>query len=213
MGIGSKIKKGLKKVGKAVKKAAPVVAAVAGFAIGGPAGAAAGFSLGSTAASISKQKGAEKKQRKAAGELAKGAAVQNKLVEIANARARRQAIAEARQVEAAARVEAAAGGALESSAFAGATASLQSQLAETFGFSRVQEQAGQQVAEFEASAARLQTKAASDLSKAATYSALAELPGQLGFTPSFASALDFSTNTTPTPTYVPGQGMPPYKPA
>jgi hypothetical protein len=129
--------------------------------------------VGSTAFSVKKQKEAARHERKRVR-------AQNRLNEIATARARRKELAAARRARAQAVSQAAVSGAIGSSAVAGVESSISAQAAERLGFSSVQEQVGQEAAGFAA-------KAAKATGAANTAGALAAVPGQVGLEPSFAS--------------------------
>lgn len=107
------------------------------------------------------------------------AEVERRLAEIRNARSRRQAISDSRVQAANIEAQRAASGAgAGSSIFKAATGSVRSQVSSALGFSFQQEALG-------AESLRLGQKVSKEKGQAASFGALAALPGQLGLDPSF----------------------------
>jgi hypothetical protein len=123
---------------------------------------------------------AGKERRQAVREQQAATRAANRLREIATARERRKALAEARKLAAATRATAGATGTGGTSAVQGALSSVSAQTAERLGFSKVQQLTGQQIAGFESTAAAAGVRAQEAQARS-------QLPRQLGFEPSFAS--------------------------
>lgn len=129
---------------------------------------ATAVAVGGTAATIHQQKKATRAQEKADK-------VSQAATEIANARNIRQNIVRARRAQAQliAAGQASTGG-FTSSPIQGALASSQTQAAANQGFGATQQAAGGAINQ-------LQSQARGNLSKAGTFGAIANLPGQFGF--------------------------------
>lgn len=127
---------------------------------------AVGASTLGTAASIQQQRKGEKANRRAA-------ALQRRQAEIQNMRERRKAMAAARREAAAVRARTASLGVGGSSAAEGAIGSIRSQVAERVGFSGQMEAFGSAINQ-------QQQRAATAGTRANIYSAVGNLPSQLG---------------------------------
>lgn len=149
--------------------------------------------VGSTLLGMSKSKKAAKADRRAA-------ALERRATEIQNARERKVAIAVSISRQAAIEAQAAAGGTLGSSAVAGAHGAIASQTASEIGFQQSLEQLGVGIQ-------RQKTKAGKFQTQAQTFGAIAGLPAQFGWKPTFGTQ-------TPAPieTRTPSQGLPGFNP-
>jgi len=126
-------------------------------------------------------------QRVASRDQQKAARIERRRQQLADARARRRAVAQANQQRASLRAEAASKGASQSSAVQGAAGSIFSQTAEAVGFSYGQEAAALRAGVLQSSANRAVTRG--NIAQA-----VAGLPAQVGIKPSFASVFG-SDNT------------------
>lgn len=129
--------------------------------------ASAVIAAGGTAASISQQRKSQRAQEKAS-------AVDRAQAEIANQRAIRQQIIRSRAQQAQLQAQGIATGTSDTSAQAGGLGSAQTQAAANVGFARQSQAAGRAVNE-------LTSRASSAQGRAATFGAVAALPGQFGF--------------------------------
>ena len=130
--------------------------------------------IASTALSVGSSILSHKEQKKASSQQGQIADLQNRQAEIENAVARKRAIAQNQAIQAQIQANAAASGVSgSSSAPAGETASLGSQLAENIGTQNQQ-------AAITAQEVSLGQSVASHQQKAGTFEAIGQLPGQLG---------------------------------
>lgn len=128
--------------------------------------------VGSQVVSYDQQKRSQRRQEQAQR-------LEQRRQEIAAARERRRQLAQARRAQAEARADAAGMGITGGSAVPGALASIESQARSSLGFSTSQEASSRAIGFAMASAQR-------NADRAATTTALGNLPGQLGFSPSRA---------------------------
>lgn len=128
-------------------------------------------------------------QHKAAQEQKQALRLQRRQTEIANARQRRKAVADANAKRAQLRAESATTGVQGSSGVQGADASITSQLAEQLGTSLQQDIFGNQITQANQSAAQA-------TGQAGIASAIAAVPAAVGFTPSFGEVLKDKTSSS-----------------